>query len=98
MKYRIEYLPEAEEDIIASKRFLDRQSPGLGDRFVAMIEAQIARIAQNPLIYGTVHDDVRGLNTPTFTHVIYYLVIEDAIKILAVQHGHRDTSNWLGRV
>ena len=59
MNYRLLIRKQAKADLQWASRWYERQSPGLGQMFVAEIDATLIRIEDSPLQYQTVYRDVR---------------------------------------
>jgi plasmid stabilization system protein ParE len=50
-----------------------------------------------PHLYGVIERDIRAARLRKFRHVVYYVVFQDRVEVLAVLHGARDPSVWRGR-
>ncbi|MBW3596617.1 MAG: type II toxin-antitoxin system RelE/ParE family toxin [Planctomycetes bacterium] len=90
--------PSADADIQASYEHLEQIRVGLGDRFVGRVREALERIEATPKMYGVVWQDVRAVRLKKFQHVVYYVVLDDRVEILAVLHGARDASLWQSRL
>ena len=90
--------PAADADIQRAHDELEQSQVGLGDRFVAGVREVLERIEAMPEIYGVVWQDVRAVRLRKFRHVVYYVVFDDRVEVLAVLHGSRDASAWQSRV
>lgn len=91
-------LPLAELDLISSHDYLNKVRRGLGQQFDKRIREAFNRIEYVPELYAKVWKDVRAVRIKQFRHVIYYVVLEDRIEVIAVLHGSQDDSNWQDRV
>jgi plasmid stabilization system protein ParE len=90
--------PAADADIEATRDELERSQVGLGDRFVDRVREVLERIESMPQMYGLVWQDVRAARLKKFRHVVYYVVFDDRVEVLAVMHGGRDASAWQARI
>lgn len=90
--------PAADADIEGTHDELEQSRVGLGDRFVTAVREVLERIEAMPELYGVVWQDVRAVRIRKFRHVVYYIVFEDRVEVLAVLHGSRDSSAWQSRV
>jgi plasmid stabilization system protein ParE len=72
-------------------------APGLGNRFVAQVQEILVRLESMPEIYGIVWQDVRAARLKKFRHIVYYVVFDDRVEVLAVMHGARNRSAWQRR-
>jgi toxin ParE1/3/4 len=90
--------PAADADIQVTHDGLEQSQAGLGDRFVVAVREILERIEAMPEIYGVVWQDVRAVRLKKFRHVLYYVVFDDRVEVLAVLHGSRDASVWQSRI
>jgi toxin ParE1/3/4 len=90
--------PAADADIQATYDELEQVQTGLGNRFVARVREVLERIEAMPKMYGVVWQDVRAVRLKKFQHVVYYVVFDDRVEVLAVLHGARDASTWQSRI
>ena len=91
------YLHEARDEMAVSQDGYEQQQPGLGDRFVDAVTDQVAVICANPKQYGVFRRNVRAASVSGFPHVVYYRDRGADVLIVAVQHGHRSSRNWIRR-
>jgi plasmid stabilization system protein ParE len=97
MSLPLAYLPEARDDIDAAYVQYEQRLAGLGERFLEALRQIVERIANNPELYGTVHQDVRAAPLRRFPSVVYYRPEPDRALVVAVQHGRRSSAAWRGR-
>jgi toxin ParE1/3/4 len=95
-----------DEDVAKIALFLLDQSESLADRFITSVQTTMKDVAQspgigslkdygNPLLGGVRSWWIRGFRN----HLMYYLVTDDGIDVLAVAHGAQDVETLLqGRV
>ena len=87
----IRLLDGAKEDLRNGWLFYERQSPGLGDRFLDAIEAEVQTLA----LYAGIHLKVEGfyrMLIRRFPFALYYLIDDDTIAIYAILDCRRDPS------
>ena len=84
------FRPEAERELADAYAWYEEQRPGLGEEFLACVEAALAQARRNPRLYQPVHRNVRRVLTRRFPYGIFYLVEEQRLVIVAVFHGRRD--------
>jgi plasmid stabilization system protein ParE len=60
---------------------------GLGEEFIAEIEAMVAKVSANPYLYQKVLGSVRRAVAPRFPYSVYYKVRKSEIVVLAVFAG-----------
>lgn len=87
--------PLVEADLVESAEWYGRQQPGLDDYFLNEAHEHFAKLPANALFYAVRLADIRRMNLRIFKHGIFYFVAKDAIVVLAVLHGHRDTAEIL---
>ena len=78
--------------------FYERQSPGLGNRFLAEVEAAVELLHQFPEIGTRVVGPLRRVLVSGFPYdLVYRLTGRNQIRILAVAHHRREPGYWAGR-
>jgi hypothetical protein len=93
---------EAQEEIDEARRYLNRQSPGLGLRFLDDVTDRPAEIAANPLRFAkieTLPDDspYRRALLHIFRYAVVFEIVDDSALIVAVAHCSRKPNYWLDR-
>jgi plasmid stabilization system protein ParE len=58
----------------------------------------LAEITANPAHYGFADAGIREGLLTRFPYAVYYRVLADRIRVLAVYHTSRDPSGWQTRV
>jgi plasmid stabilization system protein ParE len=86
--------PVAEGDVQETFRYLEEIQVGLGLKFATSLREALQRIESMPEMYGYVWQDVRAVRVRKFRYVIYYVVFDDRMEVLAVLHGSRRESTW----
>jgi len=88
---------EAEVDIQGARDQLEAVRVGLGNQVLAHVREVLARIEKMPELHGKVWEDVRAARLKQFRYIVYFIVLEDRIEVLAVLHGAWDPSAWQSR-
>lgn len=88
---------DAEADLRQAYRSLEDARRGLGSRFNSAVAEVFERIEATPEMYGRIWDDVRAARLKKLRYLVYYVLLDDRIEILAVLHGSRDPSVWQSR-
>ena len=91
------YLHEARDEMAVAQDGYEQQQPGLGDRFVDAVTDKVAVVCANPKLYGVFRGNIRAASVNGFPHVVYYRDRGADVLIVAVQHGHRSSRNWIRR-
>ena len=95
-------LAEAEAEIKIARRYLNRQSRGLGRRFLNEVAARLSEILTDPLRFPKVETLPnespyrRGL-LRVFPYIIVFEICDDMILIIAVAHCSQEPNYWLSR-
>ncbi len=93
----VEFLEEAEQELIEAACWYESRQPGLGRQFKMEIAAVTGWIAQNPLLQRERDGGYRRINCPVFSYYLPYFIRRDKIIIAAVAHEHRRPDYWKGR-
>ena len=86
-----------QREIDEAARWYEDQRAGLGRDFLDAIDQVMSDITVNPARFGFAKADVREGAIQRFSYVIYYRVLPDRIRVLAVQHTARDPASWASR-
>lgn len=92
MRYRL--LDPALAELQAALEFYERESPGLGARFLDEFEFTIERILQYPQAWAQVSENHRRCRTRRFPYGVVYFVDGDVVVVSAVMHLHRHPDAW----
>lgn len=86
---RVEYHPEAAEDLNGATDHHNSLRATLGEALRAEVYGAIERIVQNPRQYRVVENEIRRCFVHRFPYSVLFRVIgNDLVRILAVRH-HR---------
>jgi toxin ParE1/3/4 len=95
--------PEAEEELLAAARWYDEKRPGLGDEFLAAVDAAVELIQSHPAggrrapgVRKTV--PARRILLRRFPYAVVYLELERELRILAFAHERRRPGYWKRRL
>ncbi len=97
MSTPLEFHPLVEDDTGGAHDWYEARRPGLGATFLDAVEAGLGAIRRNPVGYGFAHDDVRAAVLTRFPYAVYYRVLPDRVRVLAVYHTSRDPAGWQSR-
>lgn len=95
--------PEADDEVKAAVRYLNAQRPNVGDRFFAEYQKHLQRIQDDPWSLPKLETAPKRLDIRrTLIHRYHYLVIfeilaDEEVLLLAVAHGRRRPNYWLKR-
>jgi plasmid stabilization system protein ParE len=94
----LDFHPFVRDEINDAYEWYERRRIGLGVDYLNEVERVLAEISSNPARYGFVEADVREGMLKRFPYAIYYRVMTDRIRVLAVYHTSRAPSGWKRRV
>ena len=94
---RLIYHPEAEKELIAAARFYEDRVPTLGGQFLDAIDQAVAAILKDPQRWRLVADEIRRCMVARFPYAIYYRILPDELRILAIKHHRRHPDYWQHR-
>ena len=91
-RFKIIFLPDALEDIKASKKWYDKQQSGLGTKLIADVELSIKDVKQNPFFGSIKYMDIRTVSCLKFPYAIHYSIdeINRIIIVTSIFHLHRN--------
>ena len=95
---RIEFHPEAYEEMLASARFYETRAKGLGTDFLAPVEETTRRIKRFPEAGPIERASIRKRLVVGFPFAVLYGTLEERLLIVAVMHQHRRPGYWRDRV
>ena len=96
---RVVYHVDARADVLDIVEFYERsEGPELAVRFITELKRFIFRIALRPESYNEIRHGIRKANLMHFPHHVLFRVIDDVtVKILAVKHDRRHPDFGLDR-
>jgi len=101
MKWRIEFRPEVEQDVIEAISWYEARQQGLGEEFLNEIIRVWDALAENPLLHSRRHPTkhIRWRYPDRFPYRIIYEVAESerTVIVVAVLHAARDDQDWKSR-
>ena len=90
----VEFLEEANQELVDAALWYESKQPGLGRRFKAEVESLLLNIAANPLLQRERDGGCRRTNCPVFPYYLPCFIRRDKIIVLAVAHEHRKPGYW----
>ena len=89
--------PEAQTDIKEAAQWYEMRELGLGTRFITEVRTTLQHIADNPLRFPLIDEDVRRALLHKFPYSVYFVNESESVVIFAVIHQHRRLDAWQGR-
>ena len=97
MTLPLHFHPAVRAEIDDAHDWYEQRQPGLGRAFLDEVERVLAEITANPARYGFADGDIREGLLHRFPYVVYYRVLADRIRVLAVYHTSRNPAGWQRR-
>ncbi|MFO0843937.1 MAG: type II toxin-antitoxin system RelE/ParE family toxin [Gemmataceae bacterium] len=97
MSLPLDFHPAVRDEIDDAHDWYEQRQAGLGRDFLDEVERVLGEIAANPARYGFAEGDVREGLLTRFPYAVYYRVLTDRVRVLAVFHTARDPSGWQSR-
>ena len=101
MKWRVEFLPEVEEDVAGAAAWYEERQAGLGAEFIDEVVSVWDALSENPLLNSRRHPakNIRWRYPARFPFRIIFEVIETdrLVLVAAVLHAARQDREWRRR-
>lgn len=94
---QLSYHPEAEAELIEAARYYEGCMPSLGGQFLDGLDIAVGKILEDPLRWRVIEQDVRRYLMLRFPFAIYYRLVPDQLRILALKHHSRHPDYWRHR-
>jgi plasmid stabilization system protein ParE len=82
--------PSVRGEVDDGYRGYERRQVGLGRDFLDEVDRTLAEIVANPARFGFADADIREGLLRRFPYAVYYRVLPDRVRVLAVYHTARD--------
>ena len=89
--------PLAEVDLEDAATWYEAERAGLAARFLSDVDRTFTRIADRPLQFPLIADEVRRALLHTFPYAVYFRSSNEAVVVMAVLHLRRNPKVWRGR-
>ena len=90
--------PLAERELIDAAAYYEEQRLGLGLEYLGEVEHAVNFLTQYPEAGSKIRGSVRRMTLPKFPYSLLYRVLKnDQIRVLAVAHHKRKPQYWLER-
>jgi plasmid stabilization system protein ParE len=92
----LELRPEARQDLEDAAAWYEGEKPGLGLRFLDVVDQTLAQILENPEGAAVWEKEprLRRCIVPRFPYLVCYEVDGDVVRIVAIAHGRRRPGYW----
>jgi plasmid stabilization system protein ParE len=87
--------PLVDCDLEEAALWYNRRDPAIADRLVDETEKAMRMAAIDPLRFPIRFAEYRRIKIPGFRYALYFKVVGDAVRIVALIHGARDVESVL---
>ncbi len=94
----IDFSPEARLELLQASDWYETRRKGLGLSFENEVIKAAVRAAKNPLRWPIHVDDIRSIRLNKFLYRLYYVVLGQSLRIIAVAHLSRSPDYWRSRL
>ncbi|MEK7877985.1 MAG: type II toxin-antitoxin system RelE/ParE family toxin [Pseudomonadota bacterium] len=94
MALPVVYRRKVGRDLAGGYAWYNGQRDGLGEEFLAAVNAAFDTIERFPDIFALVHGEVRRAVVSRFPHAVFYRVEAKRVVVLTVLHTARDPKIW----
>jgi plasmid stabilization system protein ParE len=91
MSFELIVQPSAKHDIVDADAYYAQY--GKADAFIAALDRVFTQIAERPLMYPIVYEDVRRALMRRFPYSVFFIVERARAVVLAVHHQRRDPAS-----
>jgi plasmid stabilization system protein ParE len=91
MPFKIVFSPKAQNDLIEIYDWYEKKLPGLGERFINVLDKRILILTRTPHIFPIRYKEIRCTLVPDFPYLIHYDVSlsKQMVTIYRVFHTSR---------
>jgi plasmid stabilization system protein ParE len=94
MALPVVYRRKVGRDLAGTYGWYEDQRSGLGEEFLAAVEATFDAIERIPEMFRRVHGEVRRANVSRFPYAVFYRIDPKSVVVLTVLHTARDPKLW----
>ncbi len=88
----------AAREVMEARDWYEKESTGLGGRFIDELEHQLERIMANPGQFPFILEDVRRAKLRIFPYGIFFRERGNLVFVIACFHASRDPLTWQRRL
>lgn len=98
MSFTLRVRDEAEEDLLQACEWYAARKSGLGERLLDAADLLLARISQHPEQWAEGYRGVRRAKIPRYPYVVYFLVEDTIVEVIAIGHGKQHPRTFQSRL
>jgi len=89
---------EAQQDVDEAYSWYEDRRPGLGEEFLACVDACIQAICRVPELHAEVHEEYRQALVRRFPYAVFYEYTGGKVIVYSIFHTSRDSKKWRNRL
>lgn len=94
MALPVVYRRKVGRDLAGAYGWYEDQRAGLGEEFLAAVDATFDAVERIPEMFRRVHGEVRRANVSRFPYAVFYRIDPRSVVVLTVLHTARDPKLW----
>jgi plasmid stabilization system protein ParE len=98
MTVELIFASEAQEDLAEAYRWYEDRRSGLGEEFLACVDASIQTMCRIPELHPIIHENYRRALVRRFPYAVFYEYFEGQIFVYSIFHTSRDPQKWRNRL
>ena len=95
--FTVIFTPAARAELIDAQDWYEGEATGLGRRFREAINVLVERMSASPRQFPVVFKNVRRALLRRFPYVLFFVVEDQSLLVIACFHGSRDPLRWQER-
>ncbi len=95
---KVEFLPEAEQEMAEAAKYYEGQAAGLGIEFLSEVERAVDAIKRVPTSWPIIDGQLRRRLLRRFPFGVLYRIEGEGIIIIAIAHLRRKPNYWKTRL
>ncbi len=95
---RVDFITPALEEFLGAIEFYRDQAPRLGEDFIGDVERSIELFTEFPSLGSPAPSATRRVHLSRFPYSLVYQVVDDVVRVIAVEHQSRRPGFWRDRV
>jgi plasmid stabilization system protein ParE len=88
------FRPRVKQDLRGAFEWYQEQRAGLGEDFLASVQAIFKTIGLHPELFAAVHGEIRRAILSRFPFAVFYLVESKRVVVLRILHTARNPELW----
>jgi plasmid stabilization system protein ParE len=88
----------AQRDIADATDWYEAQRAGLSARFINAVDRVLTRIGDNPAQFPAIHASARRALVGRFPYGVYFEVVGEYVRVVAIVHLKREAQAWRSRL